>query len=537
MGEISWVHISDLHFGDDTEFSRNARNSLLEELKRYPTIDYLFITGDIIYANKKKESEKRKAYKDAEIFLKDLYKAIWNKEYSAEDFFKHVFMVPGNHDVCRDDERESAVESMIRKYRAGTQGKIASSFVNNSKNSLKLYSAFYKKLYGNSKNGKSHFIETTDKINILGIFTTISSGRDHEEGDLIVGYDLLSKEISKRDSEKPTIALAHHSLEVLDYQEQKKTEALLKNNGINLYLCGHSHERESNLILKENQKTILNVFTSGALLAEDKGFIDTVYYYGKMDLESLEGHIYSYKWTLSSGWHSDDEFGYVQGPNNRNERTFRSGSIDVPSARVITPNTKDIMEGVISKIVGHTSSERQIAFIDVNDKVKDSISVYGVGITHVSKDKALLKRVLDNNGIVRLCMVDPCIFKQANGGRCFSPVCNISDLNFCIYATHMNQYVRDEYVDDVKSSYDRIMKLKSAFNNDNFKVRLLRSFVPISINIVNEGHYDKAELVVEYNMPFVEKRLLIRLKQRDDNNYYTSILNAYEQLWENAIEV
>ena len=93
--------------------------------------------------------------------------------------------------------------------------------------------------------------------------------------------------------------------------------------------------------------------------------------------------------------------------------------------------------------------------------------------------------------------------------------------------------------DTVKKSYERIMKFKDEIKdmNWNLYVRVLRSFVPISINIVNEKLDDKAELIAEYNMPFVEKRLLLQLHKKQNTNYYSELYKVFDKIWEQSIEV
>ena len=382
-----------------------------------------------------------------------------------------------------------------------------------------------------------------------------------KEGSLILGFDLLSKALAGIDKNLPTIALAHHSIECLDWEEKRKVEILLKKNKVFLYLCGHTHERESNIILRYDQNTILNTFTSGTLMAEGKkSWIDTVFFKGELDLELLEGKIFSYKWTFENDWHEDKDFGLVQKERQENYRYFRAGSIDMycsslkgeTEAETISEDgINKSLEGVISKIVPHISADRTRAFTDINERAEQSLSVYGIGITHVSKDKDLMKRILQSGGTVKLCMMDPAVLKKDicnhlivdKQAICSMTIkvenCDIDKLNFCIGSAHMDAYIRDEYTEDVKKSYERIMRFKDEIKNMNWNlyVRVLRSFVPISINIVNEKLDDKAELIAEYNMPFVEKRLLLQLHKKQNMNYYSELYKVFDKIWEQSIEV
>jgi len=413
MGKVTWIQLSDLHFGDDSEYSKNSRDSLLKYLKNKSwEIDYLFITGDLIYAkNLKQKEKKREAYKNAFEYIKEIYKTFWPAEDEGH-MLNRVFIVPGNHDIIRTKNREASIAGVINDYKTNGYNKIDSSFIDNMNLSLEVYYEFIK-MFDNEevqkRKEKIHFVTKTDKINVLLLNSCISSGKDGEEGSLILGFDLLSKALADIDTNFPSIVLAHHNIDCLEWEEQKKIEILLKKKKMFLYLCGHTHERESNIILRNEQSTILNAFTSGTLMANGTrdSMIDTVFFRGELDLELSEGNIYAYKWTFENEWHEDKEFGLVQNERQENVRKFRSGSIDAFCSQLMEGNDSDSIlanrmnkdqDGVISKIVSHMSSERMRAFADINERAEQSLSVYGIGITHVSKDKDLMKKNITDRG-------------------------------------------------------------------------------------------------------------------------------------------
>lgn len=555
---IRWIQLSDLHFGDDSQYSKNSRNAFIKYITDINSIsdglDCIFVTGDIIFAKYANDNAKRSvAYSQALEYLKQIYNKVW-PDNEDKDIGKRIFMVPGNHDVIRDAARQTNIKGIALYY--DEHGMIDKSFCDQIYNSMKEYYKFEEELKGSScDRSLFHHVISNDKVNILHINTCIASGKDNEEGELILCDEWVAKALEKADKKLPTIAVGHHGIELLKPSEQKNIEITLKNHGIFLYLCGHTHERESNFILRYNQKNILNSFTSGTLMVDLKSrSTDTVFLVGKMDLNSHEGKILSYKWNQENGWHEDKEFGLVQGMDD-NVRTFRAGEIDVPFYSRVkensrTPKRKNNRDGVYSKILTHISPERSNAFADINSKANDSLSVYGIGITHVSKDKELLKRILKNGGRVRLCMVDPDVFKndicnlliehnkELREANVRIDNCCLENLNFCIYPIHMDEYIREEYVDDILKSYERIRKIQKEIKDKDwdFQVRKLRSFVPISINIVNEEK-ENAELIAEYNMPFVKKRMLMSLSKRQNSNYYAEIAKVYEEIWNKSIEV
>ncbi len=558
MSEISWLHISDLHFGSQDSSRKTIRDSLKEYIKKNMNsgewdVDYLFITGDLIYAKELKTLEsKNTAYQEAYEYITDLYKLIW-KTAETDDMWDKVFIVPGNHDVIRNESRSSKIKGITKYYKDHNYEEIDSSFEDDLRSGISVYLNNIpadRKKHHPETDSATHYVIKTDKANILHINSCISSGEDNEQGTLILGRGLLEKALTNIDDEKPVIALSHHNLEFLDREEQKKIEILLKKHNIFLLLCGHTHERESNLILNYNQSKILYSFTAGTLM-DSHSQCDVVIMKGKLDFESKEGIVFSYKWLSEYDWTEDTDFGLAQSDNQGNKRFIRSDIVDSPYyTRIDEKDTERTKPGINSIIVSHFAPERTRAFTDVNEKAKNSLSVYGIGITHVSKDKQLMERILKSGGSIRLCMMDPTVFKK---GKCDHLIldqqslssmhikvenCDIENMNFCIGATHMNAYIRDEYAEDVQNSYKRLIKFRDEIADKkwNFEVRLLRSFVPISINIINEKN-DEAELIAEYNMPFVEKRLLLQADKKQNPEYYTQLVDVFEAIWNRSERV
>lgn len=67
--KINWLQISDLHFGEDSASSNKCRNQLKEYMRKLCDkklrVDYIFITGDIVFAKDKSNDQIKKAYEDA----------------------------------------------------------------------------------------------------------------------------------------------------------------------------------------------------------------------------------------------------------------------------------------------------------------------------------------------------------------------------------------------------------------------------------------------------------------------------------------
>ena len=542
--KIKWIQISDLHFGNKNEFCKKSR----EALKKYVAekkneIDYVFITGDIIYAKSAAEQgKKEEAYDEAGEYIKEIYKAIWGDDAADTELCKHIFIVPGNHDLIRSKAHRNSVKGMIEDYDKEGNGHIDVSYLNIVNDALENYYEFYGALTNNnllvSAKNKFHYVIKTDDLNILHINTCIASCSDDDTGKLLIGHDLISKALDDIDEQKPTIAIAHHNFEELSRTERATLEILLKKHDVVLYLCGHAHMRESEMIIKYNQVKRLHSFTCGTLMSLDGkyNYVDTVIFQGELDLKLRSGRIDSVKWDLANEWHEDMDFGLVQGiPDSY--RTFSSDSIDQVSVASLPAKGYEECDvtGVYSQIVSHQSTERTRAFLDLNDNASDSLSIYGIGISSVSKNTELLDRILINGGVVKLCMVDPNVFKTE---QCLK-TCNLDDTNFCVYSEHIDQYIRNEYYEDIHKSYRRVIDYRKKVESKgwNLQVRVLKSFIPLSINIINEDR-EKAALIIEYNMPFTSKRLLIQTENNEKNaDYFQDLCNVFRVIWEKAVEI
>ena len=428
---------------------------------------------------------------------------------------------------------------MNKKYEQNQDGQIGRSYLEQLNRALKYYYNFYNEFvsddYITHSKEKIHYVVETEFLNVLHINTCISSCNDNDAGNLLIGHDLISKALDEIDDQKPTIAIAHHNFGVLSRSEQEKLEILLKKYNISLYLCGHAHERESELILKYNQLERLYSFTCGTLMSLDgkNKYIDTVFFEGELDLKLRNGRISSFKWDLANEWHEDMDFGLVQGIK-QNYRTFLSDSIDMQNP-VNLSIKKHNATGVYSQIVTHQSLEREKAFLNLNENAENSLSIYGIGISSVSKKTELLDRILQNQGIVRLCMVDPNVFKKES---CIEN-CKLNETNFCVFSEHIDQYIRSEYYEDICKSFERALNYKKKANEYgwNFEFRVLKSFIPISINIINENEKNAA-LIIEYNMPFTNKRLLIQANNGGkDADYFQQLCNVFREIWEKAVEI
>jgi len=93
---MKWLHISDLHFQFKNYDTANLRDKMLNYLsKNGIKLDFIIITGDILYRYNSKDNE-----------ILDFIKEIRIKCGVKPDA---VYIVPGNHDVNRNDTKRNKI--------------------------------------------------------------------------------------------------------------------------------------------------------------------------------------------------------------------------------------------------------------------------------------------------------------------------------------------------------------------------------------------------------------------------------------------
>lgn len=117
----SWIHLSDIHFGqgdittgiDQADVLQKLLQDITEFLPRTNiTVQSVLVTGDIAFSGATKS---RNEYKSAAIWLSSVAKAVKVTK-------KTIFVVPGNHDIQRRfAEVDPAVKNWLEELRADTR--------------------------------------------------------------------------------------------------------------------------------------------------------------------------------------------------------------------------------------------------------------------------------------------------------------------------------------------------------------------------------------------------------------------------------
>lgn len=302
MSIVRWLHLSDLHFGYNSYIAENMRNKLLLFIKEIVPINYLFVTGDLRYG----KTEHIKYPKYTIEFINRLQCLLKIEGQST-------FIVSGNHDINRSDGLEALIDSAKKEYRT-SNGIISAETLAYIKKQRTPFLKLYKELC--SRNEPSiHYSIETEYFNIININTSLMSVKDGEDGDLIVGTQLLREMMKTVNLSKPSIVLAHHPFDSLRLEEQRELEIILKDCNAILYLCGHKHIAISDNIKKYRQDRDLWLYACGTNMDTDPQLevTDMDIFVGEIDTNNLCGYIQAYKWSRkNSAWIPDSEFSFSQ---------------------------------------------------------------------------------------------------------------------------------------------------------------------------------------------------------------------------------
>jgi len=314
MGEINWLHISDLHFGSETKIKdiETIRRKFLDyvktKFKGKIEFNYLFVTGDIFngrefFDDSSDESKREQFIKKATEFFDEL---ISNMAINKNN----VFIVPGNHDTNRKKrkgeekgEKEIYIEELRHKYESGIRV-----FDEKAMQAYKIkYQSEFNKFcagLGVKYCDKAHKLDKRNDADILMLNTSISSCKSEEKSNLLLGKFLFEEEFEKIDSEnkedesRPLFILAHHCLDYFidnDIMVMKSKFECKKNSA--LYLCGHNHFAD---VKKIDDIHILLCGTDVGTEEVRKGNYkknEVNFLRGSFDSALEETTVYFYKWS------------------------------------------------------------------------------------------------------------------------------------------------------------------------------------------------------------------------------------------------
>ena len=217
---MRWLHISDLHFGYENNEIDTMRRELLRQLApRIKPIDCIFITGDFRYA----PTYKTDFPSEVLTYVQDLQNALG---VSPEN----TFVAQGNHDLNRGEGNSypKMIETARNAYQT-SNGEFDPFVLRNVETMREPYKELYEAIRGRPEPERWHYCEERNGYNIICLNTAIFSCRDKEDGELILGSNLMDEMFRREvNPNLPSIVLAHHDLEALHPTERRKFKNKLK---------------------------------------------------------------------------------------------------------------------------------------------------------------------------------------------------------------------------------------------------------------------------------------------------------------------
>lgn len=289
---IRWLHISDLHLGDDDAFTSRMRKQLPDFLREMGNFDYVFLTGDIRSANVTPNNFTQRMAN----YLEEICD-------SCGVTIDNLFIVPGNHDVNRDlDGRHDAIKRVSfgwEGYYNPRKGKIKDEDLTVIWNGQDEFREFLEGFYPDNRLSlyksplQHHFNIETEHFNLLHIDTSVIYTKGQESHNLIIGTYQLNNLVNSINKDKPTILLTHYPITSLLQDEKKVVGIILQENNVRLWLAGHEHDQVLQRI------GYLDMLQAGELRYE--GNASSSFLIGEYDPDTFQCEVRAYKW-FDEGW-------------------------------------------------------------------------------------------------------------------------------------------------------------------------------------------------------------------------------------------
>lgn len=236
---IKILHISDFHFEDRNHLEYKDMVKTLCESVCGLDIDIIVFSGDLVYKATKME------------YYDKVQEILWRPLLDATGLdVNRLLIVPGNHDVNRDEEIPAITSSLAD---CSSWDKL-NDFMKDSRQfelsleRMKLYLEYIKKFYaGSSVEVSSFYITNTidirgKKIGLLGLnsaWRCFDSVKDR--GNLLIPKDVVLESLDKLSGCDLTVCSMHHNLsDFKDFVAQDIEDVLYEH--CNLLLTGHYHK-------------------------------------------------------------------------------------------------------------------------------------------------------------------------------------------------------------------------------------------------------------------------------------------------------
>jgi tetratricopeptide (TPR) repeat protein len=321
MAGLTWLHLSDWHQKGEDFDRRVVRDALIEDIKnRYSIhkdlekVDFILFSGDLAFSGKKEE------YQAAETHLIEPVLKATGLDKS------HLFIVPGNHDLDRDEfkylpedlKKPLTEDNEIKKWLGDDKGR------NRMLEPFGAYNEFVKEYAdGNLSAYACGHSLTVDgkKVALMGFNSALMCGRHKDKkneiddkGKIIVGEPQVYDTLNKHRDADILIVVLHHPFDWLTDKDCINVERRLK-EAAHFMLCGHQHRPK--VTIETGTEGDCIIIPAGASY-ERRNTADSrynnAYNFVHLDLANNKGAVYLRTWSESiKKWREDIDAAYPGG--------------------------------------------------------------------------------------------------------------------------------------------------------------------------------------------------------------------------------
>lgn len=264
---FTWLHLSDIHFGYQSARQRWDQRLVLAALRddlaklsdhNIPKPNAIFVTGDIAWSGRAEQ------YVEARQWLDELRLLLGIG-------FDCIFAVPGNHDVDRSADADTAIKRLVRGLRNGDED--LDDALDHAEDRARLarrkkdYLDFVENL------GNVHAVKAETRmfwshavalgggygLHAIGLDTAILAMDDSDQGKLRVGKKQIAQAYEGKSDERTiVVVLGHHPLRDRWLHDEREVERNIRRVA-DVYLSGHVHDHESESMLSGGDTGLIRI--------------------------------------------------------------------------------------------------------------------------------------------------------------------------------------------------------------------------------------------------------------------------------------
>jgi FHA domain/Calcineurin-like phosphoesterase len=248
---FTWIHLSDLHFGQDEGAHgwdqalvlRALRDDLAAQARRH-RVDAVFVTGDIAFDGRPEQ------YAEARTWLREVAGALALG-------LEHVYAVPGNQDVDLTAERDPDIARLMRGLRAGEEAIDTALGRAGERDKLAARLGAYldfaadlapacllrpvpprsERLFWQHRESHGRL-----SVRMLGLSTALLAAGEQDQGHLALGHEQLDLALGEPvGAGELVIALSHHHLQGGWLADEDEVTDWLRQQ-VHVHLFGHVHD-------------------------------------------------------------------------------------------------------------------------------------------------------------------------------------------------------------------------------------------------------------------------------------------------------